>query len=431
MVAWSIYLSTLGHVLNHDFFIRLTPLLAFSSTGLLLYREIRDQFSRSQAMLFITLFSTSIYLQYIAGMMILPDAPLLFFSGLFFFSLLRWNRNTANSMWLVVAGLMVGLCTWSKYQSLLWPLVFTSTLFLFYRKNSKGLLVFLLASAVFILPLLYFNFYLSSDQMGYHGQRFDFSSIKPLRLLSAMAGEVLYMNPAVFFIISRALWSPWKMNSLNYTLLGCSIPIIIMAWCLSLFNPILPHWTGPAYLPLILFTAINTQIYPVFKLLRRTVLFMVIFSALALTEIHHGYFLNDLSLGEPLTERGKKDGTLDLYGWHQLSKKIKHHDLEKRALIIPHWYPGSHYLKYISSPEKVYPVGTPSALHEWTYHPNYRKELPEGSLFIESSRYPRLCRSMLDTAYYWNELEHIPIIRDGDTVMNYRVMEVFLMEGVE
>jgi 4-amino-4-deoxy-L-arabinose transferase-like glycosyltransferase len=112
-----------------------------------------------------------------------------------------------------------------------------------------------LISLICFLPIVYWNIQNNFITYKFHSERITHHQIQWDSLLREILGEVVYQNPIVFILIlisvihlikNRKIFS----SPVNNWLLCMSLPMILLFWGISLFNPTLPHWSGPAYIPL-------------------------------------------------------------------------------------------------------------------------------------------------------------------------------------
>jgi 4-amino-4-deoxy-L-arabinose transferase-like glycosyltransferase len=427
MVGWAIYLSTLGDLLHTPFFVRLPALISWVVVLYLVHRFYFQGERAKYSLLWLGAWSLTIYGSIIAGTMVLPDGPLLLFSALFFVSVFMVDEDSKNWLWWILLALGLGLSHWSKYQSFLWPLVFFPWV-IWKRSEWLKLLPFWAATALYVIlasGLVYTNLFSSTDQLGYHGSRFDLDSIRPFGWLTALLGEAVFIHPLVFIMVILGVW---KINwdDKEVLLLLCGLPILMAGWGLSMFERILPHWTGPGYLPILLVALPRLEWTKWIKPLKWAVVIQMILLTLVMSEVEYGLFSNMQAKKDGIYRKGRIDGTLDIYGWDQLAKKLKaSYDID--TLVVNHWYPGSHYEFYLApvTGAKILPYGEADMLHEYVYHPLANIPIPPGSHYIESSRFPRQAMGKLDEAYDIIEVGQIPITRRSDTVMYYFVHEVY------
>ena len=427
MVGWAIFVSTLGDLLHTPFFVRLPALVPWAFALFLVNRFYFTGEKAKSSVLWLGAWSLTIYGSIVAGTLVLPDGPLLLFSALFFVGIFKVDEEPDNWFWWILLAIGLGLSHWSKYQSFLWPMMFFPWI-LWKRRKWFNLAPFWLSVFIYLLlagGLVYTNLLSSTDQLGYHGSRFNLDRIRPLGWLTALLGEVAFMHPLVFIMVVIGLWKG-KWEDKDVLLLLCGLPILMAGWGLSMFERILPHWTGPGYLPLLLVALPRLGRNKWLKPLKWALIIQIILLTLVMVEINYGFFSNQHAAKDGMYRKGRLDGTLDIYGWKQLGEKLDaEYDID--TLVINHWYPGSHYEFYLgkATGAQIVPIGESDMLHEYIYHPAFNSSIPSGSYFIESSRFPRQGLGIFEDSYDIIEVGRIPITRRSDTVMYYFVHEVY------
>jgi len=119
-----------------------------------------------------------------------------------------------------------------------------------------------LITIAFFYPVIKWNIDNGFITFLYHGKRVNVtnSGISFSDLFTFLGGQVFYLNPIVFACTALALLSSLRNNlpiliSHKRILLLTSLPLILVACCIAVFKPVLPHWTGPGYTGLLLLTA--------------------------------------------------------------------------------------------------------------------------------------------------------------------------------
>lgn len=431
LLAWSIFLTTAGQHFSSEFFIRLPAVVSWTVASVLIYQSVKVRCSRNAALGFLSLFSLSFYTSIVAGTLIIPDAPLMLWTGLLLYFIIKWDQHRQDHH-LILIFITAGLCNWSKYQSLifvpillLWFLRFSKDIY-----KQKALYVGLGIYSIVLFPLLYFNLLKNTDQVSYHGSRFSMQDIDIINLFKTIFTEFIFQNPMVFIFIIIAILRKSKWTPLQHLMIWMATPILVLGWGLSLFESVLPHWTGPAYFFLITFCAITLDWKKHFSKMKFALLIQCALIIMAMAEINQGWFSNKIAHAENVYFQGRADGTLDMFGWHQLEKKLKS-EYQINPMVINHWYPGSHLHYYVAQPLgiEIIPHGDSKSLHEYIYHRNANQHIPEGSYFIESSRFPRRQMGDLILDFEFEEVGRIPITRRQDTVMTYFVHRMWRCEG--
>jgi 4-amino-4-deoxy-L-arabinose transferase-like glycosyltransferase len=244
---------------------------------------------------------------------------------------------------------------------------------LFNRKLlvDKRLYIAGVITIICILPIVYWNIQNDFITYTYHSKRVTHRGIELDSFLREIVGEVIYQNPLVFIAVVIPFFQFKKLQlaiskEALQLLLLLSLPILIVFWGISLFNPTLPHWTGPAYIALILLASVywskySLQMIP--KIIQSAMGFLlfVIIGFVILV------YVFPTQLGSLKKENlGEYNPINDVTGWDQCNKQfatIRQKDLkagimqEKDPFVINKWFPGGHILFYIASPNHMSVIG--------------------------------------------------------------------------
>jgi hypothetical protein len=384
-----------------DFFMRLGP-IALSAANTWHVFLIGAKLKNEKTGLYASfLFTGSIYCSIISGFSLTPDAPLIFFWSLAtslmldFLSVEKITRvERKKILWF---GLVAGLAMLSKYQgAFLWIAVFVCV-GLCNRTWLKELAFWLagIISAVCLLPLVIWNVQNEFISFTFHTAR-----VAPAwefrwdYFLTEIFGQAAYNNPVNYVLIAIALIALKKNKKFlrpdqARILLALAIPLWGVFTGFSLFRSTLPHWTAPAFLPLILLAAAfwSDQSERKFFWIKFPAFFLAGLLAIALWLIN----FSSLQLGKKSETKnfGEDDFTQDMYGWDQVSKgfaKLAQRmettgEIPKGTNIISYkWFPAAHIDFYIAHPlnKKLFVVGEMNDIHKYAWINNYRGGLTRG-----------------------------------------------------
>jgi len=311
----------------NPFTIRLGAIALFTASGLLFYKFSRTTLDERTSVIAYGLFNFIPLFFLLAGSMILPDSGLVFFWVLALFPLWRiFISGSKTSSW-VMAGLLTGLAMLSKYHGIL--LGFSLFLFLvFYRWRDflkPGPYLFALSALIPFLPVIIWNVQHDFVSFSFQGGRASGSSLSILNFLQTLGGQAAYLSPMVFIPLLVVIWQSIRIglmkrdnSQLFYFLFG-SIPVLLF-FLVSFFKPILPHWTLPGYIMLILPLSVmlskglDTRGW-VRAVLKLSVILVVAIMILGIAHIKWGIFHND--------NNANKDVSLDLVGWEAVPKFLE------------------------------------------------------------------------------------------------------------
>lgn len=378
MVGWLIQVFSLGLYMKSAFFMRLGPILLAAINTWLIYElgaRIKNEKTAWYAAL---LYTSSLYTSIIAGVFIMPDAPQVFFWILSLYLMMEVLPDKdlvkSNKRRFLILGLLIGLGMLSKYTSVfLWFGVFSYLIF--YNRNwfksgylyAAGLISLLVFSPVLIWNkahhFISFTFHTERVEVGAQSIRFDL-------IATEILGQFLYQNPVVFILVWVAVIYGFRHRSLFvekrkfHFLLFQSLPLVFVFVFFSLFRRTLPHWTGPAYISLILIAATflsrksqdEQKGWPL--AIKASIISILIIISLGFAQINYGVFNLKKIIGTDLT--------LDMYGWDQLKKpfgEIKKQAeeegiIQEDAPIITHrWFPAAHLDYYVALPNQSQVLG--------------------------------------------------------------------------
>lgn len=456
MVAWLIRLSTANLFFHQELFIRLGSICC-AATGTWLVYKIGSRINGVRTgWIAAILYNTSFYTSVISGTFILPDSPQVVFwllSLYFMIRILEKPANRSQSLFFIVLGMSIGLCILSKIHGIfLW--LGLGGYILFHRRDllrSPMLWVSVSITLMMISPLFVWNVNNHFITYKYHQGRIGFWGNKPDmdHLLQQVLGSVFYCNPVNFilYIFSLTALAKGKMKPLPDIypfFLWLSLPLIgVLLWT-SLFNEALPHWSGPAYLSLMLLTAVwldekvNYSYAP--KWLRVAGWVYVTVVLLGLVSIP---FLPFRIGSMEEKNLGKGDITLDMSGWKQFARSfdsLYRSDIVSRkmkknaALISDYWFPAGHLDHYCSVPyhHNLLVFGPLNDIHHFAWLNQQRPRLLKGSdaYFIYTSNYYGPPGISVKRNFTWVEDSlKIPQFRSGITVRYFVVYRMHDFRG--
>lgn len=379
MVGFTIQLFSLNLLLDSEFFIRLGSLVLSSASIIFLFYLVKRIYSVKAAYISALLFTASIYFNIISGLLILPDTPQVFFVVLALYfgipAVLSHEPSGKDFIGFILFGLFSGLAFLSKYHSLfLWFGVGLYILFfnrIWFRKSSFYIAIFLTGLAM--IPVFYWNMRNDFVSLTFHESRVGFfnSPVNFTSFLQFNAGQFLYQNPVLFIVFVLTLFSLFRnkgrIGDKEKLLIFISLPLIIILILFSLFQKTLPHWSGPAFIGLIILSSewlkerLLVKPHGVFLVLLASnflVLFLLIFAQL---QINSGLLWHPAIVSDS-RKTGSNDLTLEMYGWKQARikfqdllerKGIEAKDHDKVKIISNKWFPAAHLDFYIAHPLNI------------------------------------------------------------------------------
>ena len=231
-----------------------------------------------------------------------------------------------------------------------------------------------------------------------------------------LGGQLLYNNPINAFLIIIGLWKLRELKFLDKTALCFvllnGLPIILVVSGMALFNPMLPHWSGPGFMILSFVAAAYMDEWMAIRygtdltkpgatrlplVLKSSIALLC--AALVAATLMIRYYPGTIGSHEK-NQYGDGDFTLDMYGWRQLGKEFKgwmdsekqNHALPENIKIVSHkWFPAAHLEYYVASPLHMTLVGVGDVvdLHQYYWLNKNRPALMKGdsALCIIPSNY--------------------------------------------
>jgi hypothetical protein len=372
MVALLIRLSTFNLFFFHEFFIRLGSVGCAALGTWLIFKigcVIKNELTGWIAAV---LYTTSLYSSVIAGIFILPDSPqvvcwLLSIYGMTEILNSETGSRRQNGLFILL-GIVTGCCIMSKIHGIFLWLGFGGYL-IFHRRDllkSPMLWISGLITILIISPIFFWNLKNHFITYTYHQGRIGFFGNRPDldRLLQQVLGSVFYSNPVNFILYLLALITLSKnkikkLPGLYPLFLWLSLPLIIVLLVTSLFNETLPHWSGPAYLSMMLLTAcwLEEQKQVVRNRWLRTAGWVF---AVVLTVGTLGIRFLPWPMGSHrMNDLGRGDITLDMSGWKSFAigfDSMYRSDLQTgrmkpgSTIVSDYWFPAGHLDHYCAIP---------------------------------------------------------------------------------
>lgn len=411
-VALLIKWSTLNLLLTHELFVRLGAIVCAAIGTWLSYvigKEIRNERTGWYAAV---LYNTSLYTSIIAGTFILPDSPQVvcwLAALLLLIKITRQLNNDANitiPQW-ILFGVINGICIQCKVHGVfLW---FAFGLYvLFYKRKTllqPGLYLSCLLTLLIISPIIYWNINNHFITFVYHSNRVAVHqlSINFNNFLQAFLGQIFYNNPINVFISIAAIYhfktKRFLQPFIYRIVLLAGLPMVIVVTSMSLFNSVLPHWSGPGFLSLSFIGAayldvINSSRVPLPQVLKSSVWLILIIVVIGVAAI---CFYPGTIGNKKENDYGSGDFTLDLSGWKQFAQQYNHwlqndgSKYNRLKIVCNKWFPAAHILYYVAQPahNNLVGVGSLDDLHNFAWLNKAKTDLQPGedALCIVPSNY--------------------------------------------
>ncbi len=456
MLGWVIQFFTLNLFFDSEFFIRLASVVFGSINTVLIFLIAKKIYNERAGFIASLLYTSSIYCFVIAGIFILPDTPQSLFWMLSIYLLTNVvsaeNEFSKQKNFLLLAAIALGLGMLSKYTTVFIWFGLGLYVLIYDRKwfRTWQLYVSVLISFILILPILVWNIQNDFISFTFHSERVDVSG-SALHLdyfFRELFGQTVYNNPVLFVLTIIALVAFFKkkiniQSEYARLLLLSAFPLIILFLGFSLFRATLPHWTSPAYMTLLIFSAIYlAEKFPK-KLfawpIKAALVLLLTILLLGVLQINYGLFKLDDSKQE--VRKGKKDFSLDMYGWKQIEAQIntqlindkKGAIIDDEFVLLSHkWFPAAHLDYYVARPlgMKLMTIGSLDQIHKYAWINDERGGFTLGmdAYFITTSHYYKNPDYL--TGYFSEIKMHskFPIYRSGKIV---EYVTVYLLKDLK
>ncbi len=354
------------------------------------------------------LHTSAVYGSVLAGVIILPDAPLVVFWLLALWLLLQMlpaEEIGAREMRLaLLAGAAIGFAILSKYQGVFIGVGALLYVLLYDRRwlRQPALYASIGLAVLVASPILIWN--IKNDFISFTYQSGRVTPGLSLRLDylgTEIAGQILYQNPLTWLLVAAAALAVVRgaqvveRTHLRILLLN-ALPLWALFTAFSLFRSTLPHWTGPAYLSLILlagaywadrFGAEKRGFAAVPWRLNASLPLLVVMLASVTVAIQ--FVPRGFGREEPETRRGERDPTMDMFGMDQIHDgvgEILARDVESgrmsagAPLMSYRWFPAAHLDYYVATPlgRRLLAAGPLDAVHKYWWINRRREPLEVG-----------------------------------------------------
>jgi hypothetical protein len=393
MIALLLRLFTFNLSFQHEFFLRLGPMIcAIISTHLvyLIGKRLKDEMTGTIAAM---LFIASPYDNVIAGLLVIPDAPMLMFWLWSVWLMLRisGSHNSRKiKQRLLLLGVAIGCCISSKVHGIFLWAGFLTYIVLCQRSLLRNPFLYyaLFITAIFIIPVFYWNLSNHFISYTYHSSRVSFfSTVHWDGLLRETGGEIIYNNPVSVTLMVMMLLSLAKGPSFvpilkRRLLLLVALPLTGTVIFLSIFKDTLPHWSGPAYATLLPLTAAwirskqqNITGYSIPSPVKWALGITIVLLLMAVPAVKWWPWRMGNSQWQEL---GSSDVTLDMNGWRKFGTQfdsLYNSDLKTAnirnnpVLVADYWFPAAHLDYYVARPAGIrfMAIGGLTAIHHYAW----------------------------------------------------------------
>lgn len=329
MVALWGRLFTLNLAVQNELFVRLGSLAACAFSTWFIFKTTSILHTPRAGWLAAVLFSASFYSGIVAGIFLMPDSPQMFFWTLSLWLAVQLIHQKEQWLNWILFAIAAGLCIMSKVHGVfIWFGFGVYTLF-FRRKWLTDIKFYtaLLITTLFVLPVIAWNIHYDFATYRFHSQRVAINghTINYGTFLKEATGQFFINNPVnvAIIAISLANWKTWfRKYPRAVLLLFTGIPLALSLLIVSLFRPVFPHWSGPAYVSLIPVAAIylaevKISDFPRWLKLSLGGYLLFLIAWPLVTQFYPGTW------GSKVQQTyGNGDVSLDRYGWSKAGKEF-------------------------------------------------------------------------------------------------------------
>lgn len=256
MVAWLIaLLAPLGH---HPLLVRLPAILLFAGTGWLLFDTLRRLWDSRVARVGLIL-HTLLPAFHWYSLIMLPDAPLMFFWSLGMWATTRLLQEERPQWWWLI-GLATGLGMDSKYPAVLIPLAAFLACWALGKPRSLWLGPSMVAGALLALslftPVIYWNYTHDFASFRFQGsERFQEVTSNREKMASLIYPAIM-LGPLVYLAGPVVLYSAGRKRHPSYLIGLCwTLPFLALMLWVSSQRLVNINWPLPGYLGFLLLLA--------------------------------------------------------------------------------------------------------------------------------------------------------------------------------
>ena len=404
LVGFLVRFTTINLTFVNDVTLRLGAIISCAIASVFVFKIATLLYNEIAGWYAVLIYNFSIYTGIIAGFFILPDSlqmPFWCAAIWLMCNIIFKQKETKILPWFWL-GLIIGLSVLCKIHSMYLWVGFGIYILLYKTKwllNWRLYFSFLI-TAICCLPILIWNIQNNFITYKFHSQRVANTHLKFDSLITEIVGEILYQNPIIYILIVVAIFKliqnlKFKIQNksplypYSQLLICLSLPMIFFFWCLSLFNDILPHWSGPAYIPLYIIAAI----YLAKKIKNKTPVMLVIAGSLLFVVMSVATILINFSP----TNFGSKDRnnfgencpTLDVSGWKNFSNEFNNlvqqdvvaNKMKNPVILISKWFPACQLELYASTKTQlpIIAIGNVEDVHQFAWLNKTRATLQLGN----------------------------------------------------
>jgi 4-amino-4-deoxy-L-arabinose transferase-like glycosyltransferase len=394
MVAVWIRLFT-GNLLleQYEGFIRMGSIVGSALASWFIFKAVALIHSERAGWFGACLYHASFYAGITAGLYILPDSPQMVFWTFSMWMVARIIVNDQSWMNWILFGIGAGLCIMSKVHGVfLWT---GMGLYVLFQRNkwfaNPRIYISFLVTLLIISPIFLWNLKYDFITYRFHSERVALETFKltTKNVYKELLNQLSLNNSfnVALMIFGLIAWRKRQLKRFRalavYNLIG--IPLALLLLFITLFrNTVLPHWSGPAYVSLLPLAAVylaerNSKAFPKILGWALAIFILGLTAMWLIIKFLPGTYGNQTEYN-----LGRKDLTLDMYGWTEGGKQFQ--TLYKKDIqggLMPAGAPlvssdwGIAHTEYYFARQlgmRTICFGEPEAIHEYLWINQWRAQ---------------------------------------------------------
>jgi hypothetical protein len=245
MVAWLIFMGT--QLFEGSFGLRFFTIVLSTLSMVLLWR-LSPQIQYKPILFWSIVYSLILIHPY--SFIATPDAPLFFFTALFFYVLKRYLLG-ASYLNVILLALITAAMFYSKYHAVL--IVSTTFLLNYHLLKTKLFWVYFAFVSFFMLPHLFWQFDHQFASFRYHLIDSHQTTYNPLLTLEYIVTQFMVLGPIAGWLFLWFLFKYKGLSTFEKTLKWNAVTVVLFFGAGTLSGDFEAHWTLVATIPLLLF----------------------------------------------------------------------------------------------------------------------------------------------------------------------------------
>lgn len=249
MVAVFIWLG--DHVMHNELGLRLVTILTSTASLFLLWLILKKYAVNAKTFILVV---SGIFIFHIYGFITTPDAPLFFFTVLFYFVYQRYAEKDTWGLGILI-GIITACMLYSKYHAVL--LIGFTVLSNIQLLKRKSFWVAAIIAVGLYIPHILWQINHHYPSINYHLYDRSASKYDPDNSLSYIPGQLLMAGPLIGWLLFYRAWKVKITDDFMRCLLVNGIGTFIFFFLSTFRGEAQPHWTLIAFAPLAMLSLIS------------------------------------------------------------------------------------------------------------------------------------------------------------------------------